>query len=144
MVTSTAIESLQDSAIDLKHIAQSEAVVSEYTTNSGQSSLAEGKAFLRISGVDDEEPIDTYEGKHRWDPYFEWQPDEEKRVVRKIDMRICTWVCLSFFCLQLDRANITQALTDNLLPDLGMNTNDYNYGQTMSVYDSVLVGAPIC
>lgn len=30
-----------------------------------------------------------------------------------------------------DRGNISQALSDNLLNDLGMNTNEYNYGQTI-------------
>ncbi|QIW97774.1 hypothetical protein AMS68_003292 [Peltaster fructicola] len=76
-------------------------------------------------------PVETYEGYHRFDPDFEWDPKEEKKVVRKIDYRICTWVCLMFFALQLDRGNINQALTDNLLDDLGMNTNDYNLGQTL-------------
>ena len=36
-----------------------------------------------------------------------------------------------FFSMQLDRSNITQALSDNLLDDLKMNTNDYNTGQTI-------------
>jgi hypothetical protein len=29
-------------------------------------------------------PIDSYEGLHRWDPHFEWTPEEEKRIVRKV------------------------------------------------------------
>lgn len=36
-----------------------------------------------------------------------------------------------FFALQLDRSNISQALSDNMLDDLGMNTNDYNTGQAI-------------
>lgn len=36
-----------------------------------------------------------------------------------------------FFALQLDRSNIYQAMSDNMLDDLGMNTNDYNTGQAI-------------
>ncbi|KAK5028753.1 hypothetical protein LTS07_006132 [Exophiala sideris] len=39
--------------------------------------------------------------------------------------------CIMFFALQLDRGNITQALSDNMLVDLGMVTNDYNNGMTV-------------
>ncbi|KAF2130741.1 MFS general substrate transporter [Dothidotthia symphoricarpi CBS 119687] len=76
-------------------------------------------------------PIETYEGIHRYDPDFEWEPKEEKKVVRKIDKRIMTWACLMFFSLQLDRSNLAQALSDNMLSDLRLNTNQYNYGQTI-------------
>lgn len=51
--------------------------------------------------------------------------------MNQIDMKICSFVCLMFFCLQLDRGNITQALSDNMLSDLGMSTNQYNTGQTI-------------
>lgn len=30
-------------------------------------------------------PIDSYEGAHRYDPKFEWEAQEEKKLVRKID-----------------------------------------------------------
>ncbi|KAJ5692210.1 transporter [Penicillium macrosclerotiorum] len=76
-------------------------------------------------------PIPEYEGIHRWDPEFEWTEDEEKAVVKKIDWRVCTFACVTFFALQLDRGNVVQATSDNMLADLGMNTNDYNTGQTI-------------
>ncbi|PGH17219.1 hypothetical protein AJ80_04928 [Polytolypa hystricis UAMH7299] len=76
-------------------------------------------------------PMPQYEGLHRWDPDFQWEEHEEKAVVRKIDLRVCTFVCFTFFALQLDRGNLVQALADNMLDDLNLNTNDYNTGQTI-------------
>ncbi|RPA85531.1 MFS general substrate transporter [Ascobolus immersus RN42] len=77
------------------------------------------------------EPCAEYEGRHRFDPTAQWTEKEEKQLVRKLDLRICAWCCLMFFALQLDRGNIAQALSDNMLDDLGFSTNNYNTGQTI-------------
>lgn len=29
-------------------------------------------------------PIESYEGYHRWDPTFQWEAKEEKKLVRKV------------------------------------------------------------
>ena len=125
---------------------QSTIILDDWSSSSSQE---EGKTFLKIQGeglvdslsplhcdssdnqTESYVPIDKYEGRHRYDPHFKWTASEEKKLVLKIDLRICSWVCLTFFALQLDRANIVQALTDNMLKDLNMNTNNYNYGQTI-------------
>jgi MFS family permease len=99
--------------------------------SSDQNSISEGKTFLTAGLKDAYAPIAKYEGRHRWDVDFQWTPEEEKKIVRKIDLRICFWCCLTFFALQLDRANIVQALSDNMLKDLKLTTNDYNNGQTI-------------
>ncbi|KAF1937931.1 MFS general substrate transporter, partial [Clathrospora elynae] len=72
-----------------------------------------------------------YEGRHRFDPNYRWTADEEKRIVRKLDFRIALWAWLMFISLDLNRKNINRAISDNMLNDLGMNTNDFNYGQTI-------------
>ncbi|KAL4985014.1 major facilitator superfamily domain-containing protein [Aspergillus falconensis] len=58
-------------------------------------------------------PTPEYEGRHRYDPSAEWTEKEEKTLVRKLDYRICSWVCL----------------TDGMLNDLGLSRNQYNCGQ---------------
>ncbi|KAK3672120.1 hypothetical protein LTR78_008091 [Recurvomyces mirabilis] len=83
-------------------------------------------------------PQPHWEGLHRYDPDFTWEPADEKRLVRKLDWKICTFACAMFFALQLDRGNITQALSDNMLKDLHMTTNQYNNGMTI-FYCSFLV-----
>ena len=44
----------------------------------GLTFVSEGLAKKHYS------PVETYEGIHRYDPDFEWEPAEEKRVVRKV------------------------------------------------------------
>ncbi|OBZ69164.1 hypothetical protein A0H81_10911 [Grifola frondosa] len=95
-------------------------------------------------------PKDSYENLHRFDPDARWTFREERvrdcadsersvgshsiefqALVRKIDWRVMLWAAISFSALNIDRGNLSQANTDNFLPDLGMTTNDYNMGNTV-------------
>ncbi|KAI0150140.1 MFS general substrate transporter [Hypoxylon sp. NC0597] len=66
-----------------------------------------------------------------FDPKFRWGM-EERAVRRKVDWKIMVWVCIMFAALNIDRGNISNAVSDNMLDDLGLTKNDYNVGQTIS------------
>jgi len=88
-------------------------------------------------------PHESYEGGHRWDPEATWTAKEEAAVVRKADIRLLLWICVMFFGLQLDRGNISNALTDKLLDDLGMTSNDYNNGTTVQLIAFLAAEFPV-
>lgn len=44
-----------------------------------------------------------YECRGAFDPELEWTAAEEKRIVRKLDLRVCAFACFAFFALQVDR-----------------------------------------
>lgn len=48
-----------------------------------------------------------------------------------------------FFGLQLDRGNIQNALTDDLLADLNITSNDYNYGTTIQLVSFLTAEFPV-
>ncbi|KAL8709866.1 MAG: hypothetical protein Q9220_005482 [cf. Caloplaca sp. 1 TL-2023] len=77
------------------------------------------------------EPNEKYEGRHRFDPEARWSEAEEKKLVRRVDIKILVWVCVMSFALSLDRGNIVQALSDNMLDDVGMNRDHYSKGVMM-------------
>jgi hypothetical protein len=77
-------------------------------------------------------PEDDWENVHRFDPDERWTVGEEHQLIRKIDRRIMVFAAIMFMALELDRSNISQALTDNFLEDLGMTTNG-DFASTSSV-----------
>lgn len=62
------------------------------------------------------------------DIHKDWTEDEERRVKRKIDFILLPILGVAFFALQMDRGNISNALTSTITKDLGVNTNQINVG----------------
>ncbi|PWN46368.1 major facilitator superfamily transporter [Ceraceosorus guamensis] len=87
-------------------------------------------------------PTKGYENLHRFDPSFTWTKGEESRLIKRLDWRITAWACLAFFALDLGRGNLSQANTDNFIPDLGMRRNDYNLGNTIYQVSFLLAEIP--
>lgn len=74
-----------------------------------------------------------YECKDWFDPEFTWTEKEDKKVVWKNDWYVTFWAFFMFTALDFDRNNISQALSDNMLDDLGLTTNDFNVGKTINL-----------
>lgn len=67
----------------------------------------------------------NYENRHRFDPNLRWSAAEEKKLLRKIDLRIMTWAWVMFCALDIHRRNINRAISDNMLAEIGKHL----YGQ---------------
>ncbi|KAF9975199.1 hypothetical protein BGZ73_001228 [Actinomortierella ambigua] len=62
-----------------------------------------------------------------------WTEEEERRLVRIFDLRILSWIGVMFFFLQIDRGNMSNALTDNIMADLNVDLNVMTLGTTVFV-----------
>lgn len=77
--------SLEKDNSNVKHTSSSE---HGFDPNlEGDSSRQHG-TFATINDKSFYTPIDRYEGRHRYDPNFQWEPKEEKKLVRKVSLWI--------------------------------------------------------
>ncbi|USW49405.1 Putative major facilitator superfamily, MFS transporter superfamily [Septoria linicola] len=83
-----------------------------------------------------------YECREAFDPTLEWDAKEERKIVRKLDWHVCTWACVMFFALQVDRGNLKQAVSADMLEELSLSTNEYNYGNTIFLLSFLLAELP--
>ncbi|CUM47181.1 unnamed protein product [Debaryomyces fabryi] len=83
-----------------------------------------------------------YECRDAFDPLFEWSKSEEDNIIRKLDYRVALTACILFAGLQIDRGNLGQAVSDNMLDDLGLDTNNYNTGNTIFLVCFLLAELP--
>jgi hypothetical protein len=62
---------------------------------------------------------------------FNWYPKHlppaERKLLRKLDLCILVFACLSFFCKFLDQSNITNAYVSGMKEDIGAYGNALNY-----------------
>ncbi|CAM9019987.1 hypothetical protein WICANDRAFT_33270 [Wickerhamomyces anomalus NRRL Y-366-8] len=75
----------------------------------------------------------NYECKEYFDPDYTWTAKEEKKLVWKLDWYVTFWAYIMFTALDFDRSNIQQAVSDNMLDDLGLTTEHYNIGNTINL-----------
>ncbi|OJJ46985.1 hypothetical protein ASPZODRAFT_141755 [Penicilliopsis zonata CBS 506.65] len=72
----------------------------------------------------------------------DWTEEEENRVRRKIDFILLPILGLAFFALQMDRGNISNALTSTITEDLGVTTDQINNGNSLLSMGIVLLEIP--
>ncbi|KAJ5385833.1 hypothetical protein N7509_008374, partial [Penicillium cosmopolitanum] len=68
--------------------------------------------------------------------------EEESAVTRKIDFILLPTLALAFFCLQMDRGNISAVLTSTITTDLNITTNQINIGTQLLSAGIVLAEIP--
>lgn len=72
----------------------------------------------------------------------DWSEEEERKVRAKLDLILLPILGLAFFALQMDRGNISNALTSTITTDLGITTNQINVGSSLLSLGIVLLEIP--
>lgn len=70
---------------------------------------------------------------------FTYSEAEEKRVRLKLNLTVLPLLFLGFYVFQLERGNISNALTDGFLKKVGITQDEFNIGQAL-LFVGIIVG----
>lgn len=70
---------------------------------------------------------------------FSYTETEEKRVRLKLNLIVLPLLFLGFYVFQLERGNISNALTDGFLKKVGITQDEFNTGQAL-LYVGIILG----
>lgn len=76
----------KEADVNVKALPENNLTPQAVSTERGLFQRANAKAFDNDSLEEHYAPIVNHEGAHRYDPKFEWDPKDEKRVVRRVSM----------------------------------------------------------
>ncbi|KPM35928.1 hypothetical protein AK830_g10651 [Neonectria ditissima] len=72
----------------------------------------------------------------------DWSYEAEIKVKRKIDFIILPTLMIGLFALQLDKGNVSYAMTTSFTTDLGIDKNNVNYGNQLMLAAIVIFEIP--
>jgi hypothetical protein len=79
-------------------------------------------------------PLDSTSEVH-----FSYTAAEEKRVRLKLNLTVLPLLFLGFYVFQLERGNISNALTDGFLKKVGITQDQFNTGQAL-LFVGIILG----
>lgn len=102
--------------------------------------MASQEAHDRKHGSTDEEDVTAVDVDES--TTADWTEEEERKIRLKLDLILLPILGLAFFVLQMDRGNISNALTSTITTDLGVDTNQINVGTALLSLGIVLLEIP--
>lgn len=82
---------------------------------------------------------DRDDGVQVYEVFKDWTDEEERKLKAKADLIVMPLLIIGFFALQIDRGNISNALTDTFREDLGISQNQVNIGNQL-LYVGIVTG----
>ncbi|KAI8139421.1 major facilitator superfamily domain-containing protein [Fennellomyces sp. T-0311] len=73
---------------------------------------------------------------------YDIDPVKERKLVRKLDIRMLIWSFFAYFANLLDRNNLQNAFTMGMKDDLGLDSEVYNWSVTMFFIGYVILQIP--